>query len=168
MNEVNNNQNNQPITMGQPNNQTIIPPQIQNPQNITPPTTSPNVVNEEEELLRAYIGSSYDEIKQKKFNGWAFFFSNFYLLFRKKILWAFLYILAYAILALFLEGAELISSVLVGIFFNKFYIEDTKKQIAKIKNEYPSANKETLKGICTQKGGTSIGLAIGLGIVFEL
>ena len=47
-------------------------------------------------------------------------------------------------------------SILAGLKFNKWYLDDAKKQINKIKMSNPQASESELISICSKKGGTSI------------
>lgn len=120
--------------------------------------------NPDEEYLKAYVGKNYDEIKQEKFNFFAFFITGPYLFYRKKYLWGFLYMLIGTIINLIVSNASLGLSVLVGVFFNKFYIKDCRKAVEKIKNEGIGVDPQTIITTCVNKGGTSLAAAILLSV----
>lgn len=123
-----------------------------------------NMINGEKDidnkLLIGYIGNKYEKIIRKKFSVSAFFLSSIYLIYRKQYLPA----IAISIVA---SIADFISPVIyyiiyvifiivLGINFNKWYVEYAKKQINKIKANNPNASVNQLIDICRKKGGTNV------------
>lgn len=125
-------------------------------------------LNQDDELLRIYVGENYDKLIQEKFNPSAFFLTTPYLFYRKKYLWGFLYMIATVIVELLISGSSTALCILIGVFFNKYYIQDCRKQIEKIKSTNVGASPDTLKQIIMSKGGTSIASAIILSILLTL
>ncbi len=136
----------------EPNNQTVTPNQNMalNP--------------EDEELLKAYIGNNYDKITTRKFNIAGFFFTTFYMFYRKMFLYAIvLFLVNFVVINYAKNFASIISilfSVVVGLLINKIYIADAKKKISKIKQANPQKSIEELKNLCANKGGVSVGKVV--------
>ena len=139
--------------------------------------------NIDDRLLAAYIGNNYNKIIQKKFSWPAFIFNAFYVAYRKVYIQT---IVIYIILEIatlinnFLGGVlPLLSSLLyliiiysimflLGKNFNKLYIDYSKKQIEKIKQENPNDADNDLIRKCQAKGGTSIWAMIGIIILASI
>lgn len=156
----NNNINSQPnIQPNQPFNNNI-PPQ-QNTSNI-------NSINDEE-LLKAFIGKNYDKITTKSFNFAGFFFTSFYMFYRKMFGYALLVFLLNLIVLNITNNyfVTIVTNILVGLFVNKIYLSYGKKKIEKIKSTNSQIGIEELKEKCAIKGGTSIG-NIFIGFFVEL
>ena len=139
--------------------------QVENMNNIL----SNRNISQDEKLLIAYIGPNYQKIMNQKFSLPAFFLAWGYIFYRKMyilgameciliILWSYIPIPSFII--------NLILMVLNGFCFNKLYMIQAKKFIQKVKMNSTSYNENNWISICSQKGGTSIGMAIGLFIVF--
>ncbi len=146
-------------------NSNIMPEQ--NINQISQPQLNNTTLSNEEELLKAFIGANYDKITTKKFNFAGFFFSVFYMFYRKM----FLYGLLLSIILIISSIARafviyIVFSIVLGLFVNKIYLSYAKKKIAKIKCQNPQKNIDELKKICSEKGGTSIGILI-LGVLTE-
>ena len=124
---------------------------------------------DDEELLRAFIGNNYDKITTKQFNLSGFFFSTFYMFYRKMFLYAIALFFVNVIVLNVIDNIliSLLFNVLVGIFVNKIYLSYAKNKINKIKLKNPQSDQNELKSICSTKGGTSIG-QIFLGLLAEL
>ena len=120
-------------------------------------------------LLKVFIGKNYDKITTKGFNVAGFFFSMFYMFYRKMLLYGFLCILIELGLGLVFKNyyLGLILNILIGLFVNKIYIIYANKKINKIKDENQGKTPQEIENICMNKGGTS-GLYLFLGIIIEL
>ncbi len=140
MNEVNNNQ----LINNELDNQTI---------------------SQDEELLKIFVGKNYESIKQQKFNPSAFFLTTPYLFYRKKYLWGFIYMVLSVVAELLITNSSMAICLLIGLFFNKYYLKDSIKKIEKIKTENMGSSPDTLKQIIATKGGTSLASAIILTLV---
>lgn len=114
---------------------------------------NPNV--SDETLLVAYVGKNVEKIAGKPFNFSAFFFGPFYMLFRKRIFFAFIYLLISIVLQrfmhVFIVGIGL--SILSGSIFNTIYIASVKKDIKKIKRKNPTKNSLEIQNVCKKSGG---------------
>ena len=122
----------------------------------------------DEELLKIFIGKNYEKITKRPFNFAGFFFTNFYLFYRKMFGFGIIiFLLNVAIATIFDKFyLTLILNVIVGFLVNKVYLLSAKKKIAMIKVSNKN-NGEELKKVCGIRGGTSIGKIL-LGIVTEL
>lgn len=126
----------------------------------------------DEKLLVAYIGNNYDKIMQKKFSIPALFLSWLYMLFRKIYLPTIIGMIAIIILgflpSLIYTMVVFAFAIVLGINFNKWYIMYAKKRIEKIKIKNPNATESELINICTKNGGTNVGLAILIYVIFAI
>ena len=117
----------------------------------------------DEILLKAFIGKNQEKITTKRFNFAGFFFTAFYMAYRKMFLYS---IILYLIMMFILNaiknniiiiGLYLLVSIVVGLLVNKIYLYYAKKKINKIKFKNSQKNIDELKTICSIKGGTSVG-----------
>lgn len=127
------------------------------------------------ELLKAYVGRQYPKIATRWFSFPGFFFSSLYMFYRK-MRWSAIIVFAVQIglivvtKSLVLQTAvpnfaldlilQLLISLLVGCFVNKFYLWDAEHKIAILKQRFPHATSAELKGICMARGGTSVAVAV--------
>ncbi|MBE6161241.1 MAG: hypothetical protein E7158_03375 [Firmicutes bacterium] len=136
-----------------------------------------------DDLLEDYIGKNYEKMTNKKINFAAFFFSSFYMIYRKMVIAGILiYFLEMALMYLSIIynpvlitiafGINFIVSIVLLFLFNSIYIKNAKGKIDKIKKKNKVISVSELRKLCAKKGGTSIGLAIGvsiaIGIVFTI
>ena len=130
--------------------------------------TSINQGNDDE-LLKAFIGNSYEKITTRPFNFAGFFFTTFYMFYRKMFGYALLLFLLNLIVLNVINNfiITLAFNVAVGFLVNKIYLSYAKKKIAIIKASNSQKSLEELKLICSTKGGTSVG-KIFLGFITEL
>lgn len=134
----------------------------------TTPTTPSPLTGGDEELVKAYIGKNYEKITTQQFNVCAFFFSTFYMFYRKMFLYGLLVFIVNLILMNCIdESLSIAVSVLLGVFLNKLYVIEVKKRVAKLKQSNPQMSQEELKALCANKGGTSVG-KIFLGFLAEM
>lgn len=128
--------------------------------------------NLEEKMECAYIGKNYDKIKNNKFNFSAWFFSFFYILYRKMYIQGSLLFLGISGLSFFLSSEVstiLVSAllILIGFMFNGIYMNYVKKQVNLIRKNNPNCSEEKLIDICKSKGGTNIFIAIAISVVLS-
>ncbi len=126
------------------------------------PNSTPNAnINDDDELLKAFIGKNYEKITTNPFNIAGFFFTSFYMFYRKMFLYGILLFIVNLIISNFLIKNSLVVSILlglvVGFLINKVYLYYAKKKINKIKIANSQKSIEELKNICATKGGTSVG-----------
>lgn len=172
---INNNDNQQnsiPISTI-PNQNVVNQPQMkpnQNMNNNIPPQQifNSNSVSDEE-LLRAFIGNNYEKITTRPFNFAGFFFTTFYMFYRKMFGYGLLVFLLNLVVLNFINNfiITIVFNVAVGLLANKIYLSYANKKIAKIKIENTGKDINELKNICSSKGGTSVG-KIFLGFITEL
>ena len=124
---------------------------------------------DDEELLKTFIGKNYDKILTNPFNFAGFFFTTFYLFYRKMFLYGIVLFLINLIISIIISNifVTLLIAIIFGAIVNKIYLNYSKKKIAKIKLKNSGKNIEELTMICSNKGGTSIGL-IFLGFITEI
>lgn len=141
---------------------------------ITTPTYTSNLSDDhdkelDEELLKAFIGNNYEKLTTRQFNISAFFFTGAYMFYRKLTGYAILYFL----LVLIIQGIfkvipiSIVFNILVGLFFNKFYVNYAKKRVNKIKNANVHRQPKDIKLICMKSGGVSVG-NVFLGLLLEI
>lgn len=130
-----------------------------------------NIVNNQldDELLKAFIGKNYEKITKKQFNFAGFFFTTLYMLYRKMFLYSIIaFLLNILILNVFKQSLLIIVfNIAIGLLINKIYLGYAKKKVANIKANNKQKSVDELKGICTSKGGTSIG-QLFLGLILQV
>ena len=122
--------------------------------------------SEEDELLRAYVGKRYFEVgRHRFFNIWGFIFGGLYLIYRKMYILGILFLSAQLVLSKFLNEilVFIILGSIVGLFFNIMYTMKARSKIKSIQKKY---RKSDLIYICNKKGGTSVGNAILVFIMY--
>ena len=131
-------------------------------------TNNSNSINDEE-LLRAFIGNNYEKITTRPFNFAGFFFTTFYMFYRKMLLYAILLFLVNLVVLNVINNFIVIIgfNVAIGFLVNKIYLYYAKKKIDKIKFQNQQKDINVLKGLCSAKGGTSVG-KIFLGFLAEI
>ncbi len=124
---------------------------------------------DDNELLRAFIGSNYEKITTRPFNFAGFFFSTFYMFYRKMFGFGILTFLINLFILNIINNfiVTIIFTIAIGFLVNKLYLFYAKKKISSIKAKNPQKSLEELKSICAVKGGTSVG-KIFLGFLAEI
>lgn len=157
---------NQPVDT----NQNVAPGVVPNPNVIPNMQENKRPTISEEELLASFIGNNYEKITTKKFNFAAFFFTTFYLFYRKRVLAGLLFMMANILITNYINNYYYIVlglAVALGFFFNKKYVEYAKKKVRSIKYTNFKESPEELKKMCAKKGGTSVG-RVFLGFLFNM
>lgn len=109
----------------------------------------------EEDFIQAYIGKNYEKIKKSDFSIPSFFLGPFYFCYRKYYLLTFIWILCFFLF--FTTGIlPLIMAIALGFLFPKLYLQEVKRRTKQIRLKNKNQGKETIKEICSKKGGTSI------------
>ena len=129
-----------------------------------------------EDLLEEFVGKNYEKISKRKYNLAALFLTGTYLMYRKMYLIGILYTLGIIVLQLILSVINPILSIVVFLggslalcfMFNKFYLNNAKKTIEKIKNKNTNKSIQDLKSICSKKGGTNLIMTIILSIITSI
>ncbi len=139
-----------------------------------------SIRNEDDELIKAFIGPNYETITTNKFNFAAAFLGFPYMFYRKMMLYGFLSILVMPTLSALVtnvfakilnvvklsDSASLIvllianaaTYILVyGSLTNRLYLSFVKHKVYKIKLENSNKDYEYIKNICIRKGGRSAG-----------
>lgn len=123
----------------------------------------------DDELLKAFIGNNYEKITTKPFNFAGFFFTTFYMFYRKMFLYALIVFLINLVILNVINDSFItaVFNFLVGLFVNKIYLHHANNKINKIKINNPQKSIDEIKGICASTGGTSIG-KLFLGLFVEI
>jgi len=128
-------------------------------------------VTSEEDYLKAYMGNSYNYIKQEKFSVIAFIFGPLYLLYKK--LWSYSLLLLLVIIAIALEDLNIaatctiIINLYLGFKFNSMYLELVNRKVEEIKISNPDKSSTELLQVCQKKGNNN-NIFIILLIIFLL
>ena len=123
-----------------------------------------------EDCLEAYIGEDYNVIKKKFFTIYAFLLSWAYVLYRKLYITGILGLLL-ALLCLLKSKVLLIiylvvSMVIWGFLFNKYYIFVAKKRIERYIAKSDDTDRYKMVNICAKRGGVSILKALLIYLIF--
>lgn len=161
---------NQTTTVQSNNSQSNYQMPQQNATYTNPQTT--NSQDNNEELLKAFIGKNYEKITTKKFNFAGFFFSSLYMYYRKMFIYGLTVFIINLLTINFLDSSistivNIMFLIILGMFTNKIYIKQAKKKIEKIKLQNSSKDINKIKNICIKKGGASIGKTC-LGFFIEI
>lgn len=120
-----------------------------------------NSNNETVNLVETFVGKKYNKMLISKFNVPALLFGEYYFLYRKMYLYAFLIILSGVVVSLVPFGLGFIAlRIVLGFFTNKLYINFANKKVEKIKLKNQSPNDNELTSICAKKGGVNIPIVI--------
>ena len=124
----------------------------------------------DDRLIEAFTGEDYKWIIRRPFNIYAFFLSWMYFIYRK------MYITGVAGLVLtgivcklfpsFIIPYAIIVMILSGFIFNPIYKLYAKFRISKIKDHNYGTDDFTLEQICSEKGGTSLIIALIIFAIF--
>ena len=135
---------------------------------VEPPKGIVNEYVTDEDLLVAYVGKNFNKLASKPFNFAAFFFGSIYLCYRKKFTYALILLVITTVLCRFLTPllVTIGSAIIVGILFNRLYINDAKKYVEDLKKRNSTKTNSELKEICKKNGGTSI-LFIFVGMILS-
>ena len=156
-----------------PNNNINAQPTMQPNQNINNIPPQQNVTNfnqvNDDDLLKSFIGNNYEKITTRPFNFAGFFFTTFYMFYRKMFGYALLVFLLNLVVLNVINNfaVTIVFNIIVGLLVNKIYLSYAKKKIAIIKANNSQKSPEELKSICATKGGTSVG-NIFLGLITEI
>lgn len=127
--------------------------------------------NDEENLIKAYIGKDSENIYNESFSIWTLLFGSFYVFYRKMWLLGILMTIFYFCVNTFIPEYYYINfliDLLVSLFFNKYYVSKVKEKVRMIKERNPGYNTPDLMNSCIKEGGTSILSAIGMTILCGL
>jgi len=128
------------------------------------------VYDQNERYIEAYIGEDYKLIKKSPFNIWAFLLNWMYLLYRKLYITGVIGLTLTVIVALFLTKYFLIylliTVIVLGFGFNKYYVYIVKRKVENILKEYEGSDSFSLEKMCSEFGGVNIPMALIIYIVF--
>ncbi len=113
---------------------------------------------ENEELVKDFIGVKYKYFKTKRINLYALIFSYLYLAYRKMYLYSFISLLLIVLISVIFKNIEysLIINIFLCLFINKIYLKFARRQVTKI----ISKNDKDYMSIIKKKGRTSIASSI--------
>ena len=106
------------------------------------------------------------------FNIYAFLLNWGYVLYRKLYITGSIGLLLTAIIITFFKSILIIyivgTMLILGLFFNNYYIFVSKRKIEKLKGEYDGTDKFTLSNMCEERGGVNVVLALLFYFIFIL
>lgn len=157
------------ISQNEFQNNNNVNPTLQQDVNYTSQSTSNSTSINDEELLKDFIGKNYEKITTRSFNFAGFFFTTFYMFYRKMFLYAIILFLVNLFILNVINNfiVTILFNVAVGFLVNKIYLYYAKNKIDKIKLQNPQKDINELKAICSNQGGTSVG-KIFLGFLAEI
>ena len=127
---------------------------------------------ENEDLLEAFIGEDYKSIKKIPINLLALLLNWSYFIYRKLYITGAIGLIVTAIIAIKFRGILLpywiITSIVIGLCFNFYYIFICKRKVERLKKKYEGTDKFGLLNICEEKGGTNLWVALGSYLIFIL
>ncbi len=146
--------------------------QVNNNQNLQFNSNYNNIVQDDDDLIDAYIGKNSNMIKNSRFSIFSFFFNPIYSFYMKMWLLGFIVITINVAFMMFLESVSYsinysisylvsyivmpVTNLVVAFNFNKWYLNKVRKKVQKIKAKNPEKTKDELIVICKKKGGTTI------------
>lgn len=131
----------------------------------------------DDDLISAYIGNNYNDIKNSKFSIPTFFLGVYYFLYRKMWLYA---ILGFSISVIctvlsvvfniwYVSLVTFIYIIFMALNVNNLYINIARKRVEKIKKNNPNKTNQELINECKKKGGTSVlGVILPIIIIFPI
>lgn len=123
----------------------------------------------DEKYLEAFIGPSYNTIKNSKFSIGTFFFGIFYILYRKMYSLSFAY-LVLTLASFFLLGeyatlVNIIIRIIMAFKFNELYLAYAERKVEQIKQSNFDKTSLELLDECRKKGGVSLAKVITIIII---
>ena len=127
-------------------------------------------LNNDEKLIRNFIGKNNEKILKKGFSFPALFFNWAYILYRKMYFFAIIGMTVITFLKFlpieFFYLLVFVFLLFLGLFFNKIYLFFVEGKVNKIKVTNSNTNETELINICKKNGGTNIWLALLIYIAF--
>lgn len=126
-------------------------------------------INDDEYLLKIFIGNNYDKFTNKFFNFSALLFNALYFIYRKMYLLGLIILVINTIMINILPldiyfCCYIPSCIVFGIVFNKIYVINAKHKIKTIKK----MNKDDVEEVCVLLGRTSLIATILLMIMYSI
>ena len=122
--------------------------------------------NNNNELMKTFIGNKYDKIVYNSFNFPAFFLKEAYFFYRKMYLYGFLFLIPtlcvpiiFLMIGTSIIGLSLVLSFCIGLFTNKLYLNFVEKKVRMIVDSC-GGDELSAKEIIEKKGGTNLFAAI--------
>ncbi len=127
-------------------------------------------LSDDEKYLLEYIGPNAEKLTYKIFSMPGFIFTSLYMFYRKTYLVGLITLLIQFSLMFFVHPlVGLIVNVIVGIFYNTFYLSHCKRKIEKIINKTGSKDFNNVINLCGEKGGVNKTLPVfGFVLIFVL
>ena len=151
------------------NNEPIVTESVNNYNN---PNNASIGMDNEEELVKIFVGKNYEKLKHSKFNFPVFFFGIIYTLYRK--MWI-LSLIIYGISffgTLIVPKATVFINLAVQIFlaikWKDIYMKHCKERVEELKLENPTLPREQFVALLTKKGGTTIIPVIIISVFYVL
>ena len=113
-------------------------------------------LSEDEKYLLEYMGPNAEKLTYVVFSFPGFIFTSLYMFYRKTYLIGFITLLIQFALMFFVHPfVSLIVNVIIGIFFNTYYLSHCNRKIEKIKNKTASKDFNNIINLCGEKGGVN-------------
>ena len=126
--------------------------------------------SELDEYIESYVKEDYKLIKKSPINIYALLFNWIYVLYRKLYITGIIGLfITYIIVMLFkLNSLFFIAfcMLLLGLFFNKYYLFIIKIRVKRILKKYEGSDTDNLKEVCQEKGGVNVIIALIIYILF--
>ncbi len=155
------------VSQSNPGGQVVQP--VNQPVNNAQPQYS-NVQNNDDELIKTYIGKNAEKLMDNKFSWCSFLFSTMYYLYRKMWLIGVCWLVGSSIITSYLPtyGPSIIfiGNIIMAIQFKKLYLKNVKEKVEKIKSENIGKSREELLSICRNKGGVAIWPVIVSAVIY--
>lgn len=132
-------------------------------------SSSNQINNEEELLLREYIGSAYEMINQSSFSFPTFLVGFFYFWYRKMYLYGIAWFILVVILTIISPRGigifEFIIRVILAIQFKKIYFYFARKKVKLLISRTPNLSFDQRKQLCRKRGRTTFAPMVAIPVV---
>lgn len=119
---------------------------------------SNETINSDEDYIKAYVGSYYNQLKNEQFNIFALLFGPLYLIYRKLYFKAFIIIFLEFILQNIYSPLNTFISLVINIYlslnFKKIYFNEVEKKVSEIRTLNENKTSAEIIKILSKKGGT--------------
>lgn len=145
---------------------------VQNYNNQINQSNDINQINNDDDLIDAFIGQNVEALKKGGFCFNTLFFGVIYVFYRKMWLLGIIWLVINVIVDMFLPTYSslitLAANIIISIKFKEWYLNHVKEKVEEIKNENPGKSRNELKDICQKKGGVSVLTVIIIVIIYVL
>lgn len=129
-------------------------------------SSSNQINNEEELLLREYIGPAYEVINQSSFSILTFLEGFLYFWYRKMYLYGFVWFILAVILTLSpISILGFVINIIMAIQFKKIYFDFARKKVKLLISRTPNLSFEQRKQLCRKRGRTTIAPVIAVPVI---